>query len=171
MGEDAGAPSGGLEGGLMTSILLLHRNNIAQWDREDDARRHQANDAVLAAAKRDIDRLNKSRHAYIEEIDHAIANIFELRTSAPLATESPGLAIDRLSVLVIRLASMERPPNVEGPAANEHGERLRRARAQLDALKEALASLLSDLADGTRRFHRYESVKVYGAGGSDYHAR
>ena len=35
----------------MDPILALHRNNVLQWDREDDAREDDADDAMVAAAK------------------------------------------------------------------------------------------------------------------------
>ena len=57
----------------MDPILALHRNNPEQWDREDDARRDHADDAMVAAAKRDIDQLNSARHGFIEAIDRAIS--------------------------------------------------------------------------------------------------
>ena len=50
---------------IMDPILALHANNAQQWNREDDARRDAADDAVVAAAKRDIARLNRARHGYI----------------------------------------------------------------------------------------------------------
>ena len=57
---------------LIEPILALHRSNAEQWDREDDARKDQADDALVAVAKRDIDRLNSARHSFIEAIDRAI---------------------------------------------------------------------------------------------------
>jgi hypothetical protein len=146
----------------MDLIVALHRNNREQWDREDDVRRDNADDARVAAAKRDIDRLNIARHGFIEAIDRAILCAIETRQGAPLATESPGTAIDRLSVLVIRLASTE--ARASGAADGElYRERLPRLRSQLDALENATASLLDDLARGTRRFHVHESLKLYGS--------
>ena len=87
---------------VMDPILALHRNNAKQWDREDDARRDDADDAMVATAKRDIDRMNSARHGFIETIDRAIQHAIDPCEGAPLVTESPGMAIDRLSVLVIR---------------------------------------------------------------------
>ena len=54
---------------VMVPILALHRSNDEQWDREDDARQRGADDAVVAAAKRDIDRMNGTRHELIAAID------------------------------------------------------------------------------------------------------
>src|SRR5271165_7616115 len=147
---------------VMDPILTLHRNNIIQWEREDDARRDPADDTVVASAKRDIDRLNGVRHRLIEAIDHRIASSIELRDRAPLVTESPGMAIDRLSVLIIRLASTETRASSGCADATFFAERLPRLRRQLGALEEAIGLLLDDLARGNRSFVVYESLKLYG---------
>lgn len=151
---------------MMDPILALHRSNVLQWAREDDAREDQADDAVIASAKRDIDQLNTSRHGFIEEIDRAFLRAINPREGAPFVTESPGMAIDRLSVLVIRLASTEaRTPS--GTADTElYADRLPRLRMQLSSLEEAIATLFDDLTKGSRRFLAYESLKLYGQEGS-----
>ena len=147
---------------VMDPVLALHRNNLIQWEREDDARRDPADDTVVASAKRDIDRLNGVRHRLIEAIDHRIASSIELRDGAPLVTESPGMAIDRLSVLIIRLASTETRASSGCADATLFAERLPRLRRQLGALEEAIGLLLDDLARGNRSFVVYESLKLYG---------
>lgn len=149
---------------IMDPILALHANNAEQWNREDDARRDQADDAVVAAAKRDIDRLNRARHGYIEAIDRAISAALDPSGGAPLVTESPGMAIDRLSVLVIRLAATEARAAAGTPDAGAYTRRLPRLRGQLDALEEATATLLDELASGAWRFYADESLKLYGPG-------
>src|SRR5579863_4629265 len=92
---------------ILDQISALHRNNAAQWAREDDARRGRDDNAVVADAKRDIDQLNRDRYEFIEVIDRAILAIVGPHEGAPLVTETPGMAIDRLSVLVLRLAATE----------------------------------------------------------------
>lgn len=151
---------------IIDPILALHRSNAEQWDREDDARKDNADDARVAAAKRDIDQLNRARHAFIEVIDRAILHAITPCEGAPLVTESPGAAIDRLSVLVIRLDSTESRAASGTIDAGLCAERLPRLRGQLDALEEAIATLLGDLTQGTRRFLPHESLKLYGPGGS-----
>ena len=147
---------------VMDPILALHRSNAVQWDREDDARANRADDAMVAAAKRDIDHLNSTRHGFIEAIDSAILCAIRPRETAPLVTESPGMAIDRLSVLVIRLASTEARAASGAADAGLYAERLPRLRSQLSVLEEAIATLFDDLATGARRFLAYESLKLYG---------
>jgi hypothetical protein len=147
---------------ILDTILDLHRNNAEQWDREDDARADNADDAMVAAAKRDIDRLNGVRHGFIEAIDRAMLPAINRCEGAPLVTESPGMAIDRLSVLVIRIASTEARAASDSADARLYRERLPRLRSQLKALEQAIAALLNDVAEGTRRFVAYESLKLYG---------
>jgi len=147
---------------VMAAILALHRNNAEQWDREDDARKDTADDAMVAAAKRDIDRLNTARHHFIEAIDREISLMITGREGASLVTESPGMAVDRLSVLMIRLASTEARATSGAADAKLYAERLPRLRNQCDALVEAIATLLDDLTEGRRRFIAYASLKLYG---------
>ena len=150
---------------VMDTILALHRSNALQWDRENDARKSHADDAMIAAAKRDIDRLNSARHGLIEAIDRAILSEINQCEGAPLVTESPGMAIDRLSVLVIRIASTEARAASGTADAGLYAERLPRLRSQLSVLEEAIATLFDDLVKGTRRFLAHESLKLYGPRG------
>ncbi len=159
-GEWNRSPDGPAE--IMGPILALHRNNSEQWDREDDARRGRSDDARVAAAKRDIDKLNSARHGLIEAIDRAVAGTVDPRPGAPLVTESPGMAIDRLSVLVIRLASTESAAASGSVDAGTYAERLPRLRNQLHSLEQAIGTLLDELARGTRRFLSHDSLKLYG---------
>jgi hypothetical protein len=147
---------------VMGQILALHRNNAEQWDREDDARKDHGDDAMVAAAKRDIDQLNRARHDFIEAIDRAILRALAPQEGAPLVTETPGMAIDRLSVLVIRLAATEARAASGTAGARLYADRLPRLRSQLNALEGAIATLLNDLETGTRRFLAHESLKLYG---------
>jgi hypothetical protein len=159
--RNQGQPSDQELAAVMDPILALHRSNASQWDREDDARKDHANDAEVAAAKRDIDQLNSIRHGLIEAIDRAILSVINPDERAPFVTESPGMAIDRLSVLVIRLSSTEVMAARETADAVLYAERLPRLRSQLSALEEAIATLFDDLTNGTRRFLNYESLKLY----------
>lgn len=116
----------------------------------------------MAAAKRAIDRLNSARHRFIEAIDRAVVRAISGGGEAPLVTESPGMAVDRLSVLVIRLTSTEARATSGASDGGLCAERLPRLREQLKALEESIDTLLDDLAMGHRRFVAYESLKLYG---------
>ena len=138
--------------------MHLVESNLRQWDLEDATRDPGASDAQVANAKREIDRLNVSRHRLVEQIDAAIDSVLDQSASALPATESPGMVLDRLSVLVIRRARTEtascRDPKLV--------DRVRALQAQVGALSAALDSYMDELRAGTRRFVRYQSLKLYG---------
>jgi hypothetical protein len=136
-------------------LLDLLTSNLDQWDLEDKGRGPGVDDATVAEAKRAIDRLNAGRHQLVEAIDAAIDQAVTQTATAPLATESPAMAFDRLSVLVIRIHHTERD-------AGRYGARLPVLHLQLADLQQAIDGLIADVRDGTRRFVPYQSLKLYG---------
>jgi Protein of unknown function (DUF4254) len=144
---------------LPSAIVHLVESNLRQWDLEDATRDPGASDAQVADAKREIDRLNVSRHRLVEQIDAAIDSVLDQPATAPLATESPGMVLDRLSVLVIRRARTATASHRDPTLA----ERVRALQAQVDALSAALDSYVDELRAGTQRFIRYQSLKLYGS--------
>jgi hypothetical protein len=150
--------------GVLIPLLALHENNIAQWNLEDAARRDVSDDRALAAAKREIDVLNTKRHALVEAIDAVFAASFEQVPSAAPATESPAMVLDRLSVLVIRIASTERVANSDASDREVYTNRLPLLHEQLARLREALDALFDDVRAGRKQFVPYQSLKLYRAG-------
>jgi Protein of unknown function (DUF4254) len=144
---------------LNRAVVELVESNLRQWNLEDATRNPDASDADVADAKRQIDGLNVGRHRLVEEIDTAIDSLLDQPLAAPLATESPGMVLDRLSVLVIRwvrTATASRgDPNL--------ADRVRALEAQVGALSTALDSYMDELRAGTRRFLCYRSLKLYGS--------
>jgi Protein of unknown function (DUF4254) len=144
---------------LAGRVAEIVRSNLRQWELEDTTRDPQADDAVIAAAKRAIDRLNLDRHRLVQEIDAGIAASLNQSTTARLVTESPGMVLDRLSVLVIR-----RERTAALSSGNEtYAARLPALDGQLTALSAALDDYLEDLSTGARRFVAYEHFKLYSA--------
>jgi len=146
---------------LLSLLLELHANNVAQWRREDAARSGDGDDSAVAAAKRDIDQLNSHRHRLLESVDAAVAGFLPNNPTAPPSTETPAMVYDRLSVLVTRISFTEQ-------AAAEHAEGDFAARVpilhdQLAVLSEAITVLLDELRTGRKRFVPYESLKLYGS--------
>jgi Protein of unknown function (DUF4254) len=151
-GEGPSAPPS--LGGL---VAELARVNVRQWDLEDTTRDSTASDGVVAGAKRAIDRLNLNRHRLVEEIDAAIASQVDPPATATLATESPGMVLDRLAVLVIRRS------RTAAASARDlaYAERLPALDAQLAALTTALDAYLEELRGGARRFLPHDALKLY----------
>ena len=146
--------------GVLGLLHDLHETNIAQWDFEDRVRSSAGDDSAIAEAKREIDRLNTRRHQAVEAIDAALD---EALAQAPLATpstESPGMAFDRLSVLVIRIHHTEASV-AEGHDASGLFARLPILETQLAVLEEALDALLREIRAGSKRFLPHQSLKLY----------
>ena len=143
---------------LLTELIIeLVNSNSSQWDLEDATRGPDVSDAVVATAKREIDRLNLGRHRLVQEIDAAVDAALEQPVTAPIATESPGMVLDRLSVLVIRRVRTA-AASARDPA---FAERLPLLDAQVATLSVAFDFYLDELRAGTRRFVPYEQLKLY----------
>jgi len=147
---------------LVGRLVDLLRSNLEQWNLEDEARGREADNAAVAEAKRAIDELNAARHHIVEEIDAAIDRAVTQTASAPLATESPAMAFDRLSVLVIRIHHTERAAGEGASEAGLYAARLPVLYRQLADLEQAIDGLIEDVRAGTRRFVPYQSLKMYG---------
>jgi len=150
-------------------ILTNHEFNFRLWHEEDLARDCQASDATIAAVKRRIDRLNQQRNDALERIDVALAewlDWLEVRPSddAALATETPGSAIDRLSILALRIYHYEEQVTQATvataiPSKLERGLQL--ARLQRDRLVTAVDALLDDIFAGRCRHDVFRQLKMY----------
>jgi Protein of unknown function (DUF4254) len=154
----AGDPGSGVDG-CMGLVMELVASNCRQWDLEDAARDPGASDAAVADAKRAIDRLNLSRHRLVQQIDAAIDSALDQSPVAPVATESPGMVIDRITVLVIRRVRTA----AMSPGEPEYAGRVPVLDSQLAALSAALDTYMEELRSGRRRFVPYEHLKLYGA--------
>ena len=149
-------------------VLAQHHANFDLWHSEDLARDPVASDHTIAGVKRRIDRLNQQRNDLVEQIDLALLHFLEgrgkLSTSAPLHSETPGLIIDRLSILTLKVFHTHEEAHRSG-AGEQH--RLRN-RARLDVLKEqrtdlrdCLEELWKETLAGQRRFKLYRQLKMY----------
>ena len=141
----------------VTLVAALVGSNLKQWELEDATRDPCATEEEVAHAKRGIDRLNLGRHHLVEEIDASIAAGLDQPPDAPLATESPGMVLDRLSVLVIRRSRTESA----SVRHSDYAERLPELDARIAALSSAFDTYVGELQAGNRRFLPYEHFKLY----------
>ncbi len=155
--------------GILGIACQQHGFNFLLWHEEDIARSPDVGDARIAAVKRAIDRYNQQRNDWIEKIDDWITHQLGERNivpaaAAPLNTETPGSAIDRLSILSLRLYHLEeqlerKEVDAEHRAAVER--KLAVCRLQHHDLSTSLQTLLEDIFAGRKRHRTYRQFKMY----------
>ncbi len=164
----SGSTAGREENEWLDAVERQHRANFDLWHIEDEARAPGATDTEVARVKRRVDETNQRRNDLTEELDQILVAWLEERglprASAPLNSESPGLIIDRLSILALKIFhTCEEAAREDAPAG--HAERNRERLAILEEQRADLAGCLDALwyetLAGTRRFKMYRQLKMY----------
>ena len=163
--HDSRTHEAGLQGALEELIAAQHGANFDLWHEEDQARDPGASDAAIAGVKRAIDRLNQVRNDLVERIDaELLASLLLMNASAPLHSETPGMIIDRLSILALKVHhTREEAERTEaGPQhVARNRERLSILELQRSDLVECLRELMIEVRAGRRRFKLYRQMKMY----------
>jgi Protein of unknown function (DUF4254) len=152
--------------GLERLIIEQHLSNFRLWHEEDQARTPKAAAEKIVQVKRNIDRLNQQRNDLIEGIDRTLLESLKHvdARSAELHSETPGMMIDRLSILSLKLYHT-REEAERKDASDEHRvrnlERQKILEEQRSDLAENLRRLWDDLHAGRRRFKLYRQLKMY----------
>ena len=149
--------------------LLYQKNWIdtVQWHYEDLIRDPKITPEDALALKRKIDTSNQNRTDLVEYIDSYFLNKYQsvrVKDDATLNTESPAWAIDRLSILALKVYHMQEEVH-RTDASPEH---LRTCREKLDVLLEqkkdlstAIDQLLADIEAGNKYMKVYKQMKMY----------
>jgi hypothetical protein len=149
-------------------VARQHHANFDLWHIEDEARTPGASDAELAAVKRRIDLMNQLRNDLLEDVDRRLMAWLRPRglpnPKAPLHSETPGLIIDRLSILSLKIyhtrEEAERRHAPEGHSVRNR-ERLAVLEKQRRDLAGCLVDLWKEIESGARRFELYRQMKMY----------
>lgn len=141
--------------------------DAVQWHLEDDIRHPAIDPAEALALKRRIDRSNQVRTDMVEALDAHFRGLYgavEPLPGATINTESPAWALDRLSILALKLWHMGQEARRQD-ATEDHR---RRCAARLEVLTEqrrdlteAIDTLLDDIAHGRRYMKVYLQMKMY----------
>ena len=149
--------------------LLYLKNWIdtVQWHLEDIIRNPDIDVYEALKIKRRIDNSNQHRTDVVEFIDSWFIQKFKDVTPLPNATintESPAWAIDRLSILELKIYHMEIEANRSG-ASEEHRQtcqkKLQTLILQRHDLSNAIDQLLMDIEAGRKYMKAYKQMKMY----------
>jgi len=149
--------------------LLYHKNWIdtVQWHLEDIVRNPAINPSEGIAIKRRIDASNQERTDMVEYIDAYFLAQYLLvkpQDKATINTESPAWAIDRLSILALKIFHMQSEANrmdaTEIHIKNCSGK-LSILLEQRNDLSTAIDNLLNDIATGNKYMKVYKQMKMY----------
>ncbi|MGL5742089.1 MAG: DUF4254 domain-containing protein [Legionella sp.] len=143
-----------------------HAFNYQLWHAEDKARREDQGHEFVYQAKREIDRCNQLRNNRMEAMDEWIFNRLQPAdfTQCPVHSESPGMIIDRLSILALKSYHMglqtERKEVTE-EHKNNCVHKLAVINQQLEQLAHCFSELVAEVKAKKRTFRVYHQFKMY----------
>ncbi len=150
---------------LNTLAVENHRANYELWHQEDEARNPAASDSIIAAVKHEIDRLNQRRNDLVEQIDTLLFTAAgDQNSSAALHSETPGMILDRLSIMALKLYHTAEESERQTATAEHRSRNLARLRIleqQRTDLVGCLDELWREIICGRRRFKLYRQMKMY----------
>ena len=149
--------------------LMYEKNWIdtVQWHYEDIIRDPDIDPHEGMKLKRLIDSSNQNRTEMVEYIDSYFLNLYSSVTTmenAKVNTESPAWAIDRLSILILKIYHMEEESNrkdVTEEHRNNCQKKLDILIEQREDLSESIDQLLMDLSKGIKKMRVYKQMKMY----------
>lgn len=153
-----------------TEFLLLveknHAFNLQLWHAEDRARRDDMGHTFVYLAKREIDDFNQQRNNLVQAIDECLFEALHpsLEGNCPVHSETPGMMIDRLSILALKkyhmLLQTERTDVEESHRLQCH-QKSRQLTQQQNQLARCFDTLLEEINNKTRTFSVYYQHKMY----------
>ena len=149
--------------------ILYDKNWIdtVQWHLEDIIRDENIDPVKALEIKRRIDASNQKRTDLVEFIDSWFLNKYKNTTpnaDAKINTETPAWAVDRLSILALKVYHMDLEAN-RASASDEHREKcqmkLNTLLEQKKDLSTAIDQLLNDIENGLVKIKTYKQMKMY----------
>ena len=141
--------------------------DTVQWHLEDIIRNPSIDPVEGIVLKRRIDKSNQDRTDVVEYIDDYFLQLYTSVISKPdavLNTESPAWAIDRLSILMLKIYHMKEEADREN-ASEEHKNKCKAKLSilleQCDDLSSSIDQLLKDIEAGIKKMKVYRQMKMY----------
>lgn len=149
--------------------LMFKKNWIdtVQWHLEDIIRNPDIHPEEALLIKRRIDKSNQDRTDLVELIDNILLEEVKAvipRSDATLNTETPAWAIDRLSILALKIYHMQ----IEAERMDVSQQHRNSCRDKLIVLMEqqsdlcgSIDQLIDDIRNGKKRMRLYKQMKMY----------
>ena len=154
-------------GSIEHKLYLKCWIDTVQWHLEDIIRDPHIDPMEALQLKRRIDRSNQDRTDLVEQIDSYFRQIYadvQVQEDATINTESPAWAVDRLSILALKIYHM-REQVERDDASQEHRNKceakLRVLLEQQVDLSTAIDQLLDDISNGRKYMKVYRQMKMY----------
>lgn len=148
-------------------LYLKNWIDTVQWHLEDIIRNPQIEPAEALLIKRRIDKSNQDRTDLVELIDSYMLDKYkdvDIKADATINTESPAWAIDRLSILALKIYHMRVEANREDADAQHKAECQKKLDVLLEQRKDlstAIDQLLADIEAGRKYMKVYKQMKMY----------
>ncbi len=154
-------------GGIEHDLYMKNWIDTVQWHLEDIIRDPEIDPVAALALKRRIDKSNQDRTDLVERIDSWFWTKYKdvvVKTDATINTESPAWAVDRLSILALKIYHMKEQVKREDASA----EHVATCQKKLDVLIEqrkdlstAIDELIEDIEAGRKYMKVYKQMKMY----------
>ena len=149
--------------------LLYHKNWIdtVQWHLEDIIRNPEIDPVEALAIKRRIDKSNQDRTDMVEYVDSYLMDKYKEVVPTPdarLNTETPAWAVDRLSILALKIYHMEqetRRSDVDDAHRAACRQKLEVLLTQRADLSQAIEELIEEIEAGRKYMKTYKQMKMY----------
>lgn len=155
------------EGTIEHELYCKNWIDTVQWHLEDIIRDPQIDPSEALVIKRRIDKSNQDRTDLVERIDSYFLSLFQgvkPQPDACINTESPAWAIDRLSILHVKIWHMQEQVDRKDVSAEQHEKcmaKLAVLKEQLEDLTTSIQQLLEDYSSGARVMKVYRQMKMY----------
>jgi hypothetical protein len=154
-------------GDIRHLLYLKNWIDTVQWHFEDIIREPDIDPAEALLLKRRIDASNQDRTDMVEYIDSYFLDLYKdtkIKPGAKINTESPAWAIDRLSILALKIYHMRQEtlrPDVGGEHCAACQKKLDILLEQRTDLSTAIDELLADIEAGDKYMKVYKQMKMY----------
>ena len=149
--------------------LFFHKNwvDTVQWHLEDIIRDPEINAVEALKIKRRIDKSNQVRTDMVEFIDSYFLDLFNtvsVKSDAKINTESPAWAIDRLSILALKIYHMKEEATRSSASAEHKAKCQDKLNVLLDQKNDmfiSISQLITDFENGDKFMKVYKQMKMY----------